>query len=522
MAKTRRQKTHQAPYTGEDGQSTQSNRKGNTDSPKPNAITGIDNSNGEGDDTNRDDGGAKPQQGESQTQENDKSNLNSWIEVMTGKGTAKQDHDITKSTETPMVTIDMDDIEDEITYWSSAMICFVLGANPPLPVMSGFCNRIWGKKGLDKVSMVGRGLFLVRFNTIEQCNNALTGDPYFFDYKPLIMKQWSPDIELHKESVKTVPIWVRMPHLELKYWGQGCLHKLGDIIGTTLKIDNVTMNKDRLSYARILVAVELDKELPDYIRFQNEKGLPVQQYIEYEWRPTYCTVCKRYGHPSDKCNKKTTKQWQPKKTQGQQPLKENTSNIKDAATEQKAEEKGHKESQGFSPVQRKRKTGAQYIHCKVQLMNGDSFFLTSIYGFNGKTEREPLWEGLQKIHSNIGNSPWCVTGNFNAVMSKQDRIGAVIFPSPKGKKPFRFYNYWSQMPDFQHLIQQEWNQEVRGCTMFQIVEKLKGLKGKLKRLQAGDIQASVKAAKEYLEECQTQLHKDPHSAELAHKEIQAN
>ncbi|KAL2924890.1 Zinc metalloproteinase nas-36 [Bienertia sinuspersici] len=47
------------------------------------------------------------------------------------------------------------------------------------------------------------------------------------------MKQWSPDIELHKENVKTVPIWIRMPNLDLKYWGQGCLHKLGDIIGPT-------------------------------------------------------------------------------------------------------------------------------------------------------------------------------------------------------------------------------------------------------------------------------------------------
>ncbi|KAL2904194.1 2 3-bisphosphoglycerate-independent phosphoglycerate mutase [Bienertia sinuspersici] len=87
------------------------------------------------------------------------------------------------------------------------------------------------------------------------------------------MKRWSPNIELHKENVKTVPIWIKMPNLELKYWGQGCLHKLGDIIGTTLKVDNVTLNKDRLAYAHILVEVELDKELPDYIRFQNEKGI---------------------------------------------------------------------------------------------------------------------------------------------------------------------------------------------------------------------------------------------------------
>ncbi|KAL2897076.1 hypothetical protein RDABS01_038859 [Bienertia sinuspersici] len=343
---------------------------------------------------------------------------------MTGKGLTKQDHDITNRTETPMVTIDMDDIEDEITYWSSAMICFVLGANPPLPVMSGFCNRIWGKKGLDKVSMVGRGLFLVRFNTLEQCHKALTGDPQFFDYKPLIMKQWSPDIELHKENVKTVPIWIRMPNLDLKYWGQGCLHKLGDIIGTTLKVDNVTMNKDRLSYARILVEVELDKELPDYIRFQNEKGLPVQQNIEYEWIPTFCIVCKKYGHPSDKCHKQIKKQWQPKLAQDQQQQRVGPSCTKTADTEQKA-----------APV--------TPIHNSFEALSSDS------------EEDE----------------------------DEVDNLAA-------GEQP--------------------------------IVEKLKGLKGKLKGLYAGDIQAAVKAAKENLEECQTRLHKEPHNTELAHEEYQAN
>ncbi|KAL2942485.1 Complement C1q subcomponent subunit A [Bienertia sinuspersici] len=259
MAKTRRQKNHKEPYTGEDGQSTPNDRKGNTSNPNPNANTVNNSRKGEGDDTNRDNDVEKPQQGESQIHENDKTNLNSWIEVMTGKGLTKQDHDITNRTETPMVTIDMDDIEDEITYWSSAMICFVLGANPPLPVMSGFCNRIWGKKGLDK---------------------------------------------------------------------------------------------------------------------------------------------------------------------DQQQLKVGPSFTKTADTEQKAEEKGQKDSQGFFPAQRKRIKPADQA-TPVQLMNGDSFFLTSIYGFNGKIEREPLWEGLQRLHSSIGNSPWCVTGDFNAVMNKQDRIGAV-------------------------------------------------------------------------------------------------
>ncbi|KAL2903607.1 Dihydroneopterin aldolase [Bienertia sinuspersici] len=174
-----------------------------------------------------------------------------------------------------MVKIDEDDVINEINYWSFVVVCYVLGANPPFSVMSGLCNRIWGKHGLEKVAIMGRGLFLVRFNSMEQCDKVVAGDPQFFDHKSVIIKMWDPDMELHKESVKTIPIWIGLPTLELKFWGSKCLHKLGDNIWKTIKIDQMTSNKERLSYARIMVEVGLDKELRDKICFKNEKGIPL-------------------------------------------------------------------------------------------------------------------------------------------------------------------------------------------------------------------------------------------------------
>ena len=53
----------------------------------------------------------------------------------------------------------MDDIQGEIDYWNSAIICYVLGANPPSMVMEGFVRRIWRNLGLDKVAMVEKRAF---------------------------------------------------------------------------------------------------------------------------------------------------------------------------------------------------------------------------------------------------------------------------------------------------------------------------------------------------------------------------
>jgi len=47
--------------------------------------------------------------------------------------------------------IDKEDVENEIEYWHNAIICSVLGANPPYEIMQGFIGRIWGVYEIDKI-----------------------------------------------------------------------------------------------------------------------------------------------------------------------------------------------------------------------------------------------------------------------------------------------------------------------------------------------------------------------------------
>lgn len=57
--------------------------------------------------------------------------------------------------------IEMDNVAQEVEYWQNAVLCSVLGANPPFEVMKGFINRIWTKFEIKKNLLVKKGLFLV-------------------------------------------------------------------------------------------------------------------------------------------------------------------------------------------------------------------------------------------------------------------------------------------------------------------------------------------------------------------------
>uniref|UniRef100_A0A803P9E3 Uncharacterized protein n=1 Tax=Cannabis sativa TaxID=3483 RepID=A0A803P9E3_CANSA len=54
-----------------------------------------------------------------------------------------------KNLEKERVRITKEDIEEEVNFWFSVIVCYVLGANTPLSVIHGFARRVWKDK-IDK------------------------------------------------------------------------------------------------------------------------------------------------------------------------------------------------------------------------------------------------------------------------------------------------------------------------------------------------------------------------------------
>lgn len=88
------------------------------------------------------------------------------------------------------------------------------------------------------------------------------------------------------------------------------------IIGHYAKADQATLEKELLSFARVMAGVPIKKVLPNYIEFLDEWGLKVMLEIQYEWRPAHCDNCGDRGHDTEKCKRLlgVRKVWIPKAT----------------------------------------------------------------------------------------------------------------------------------------------------------------------------------------------------------------
>ncbi|XP_062093414.1 uncharacterized protein LOC133799411 [Humulus lupulus] len=252
-----------------------------------------------------------------------KKTLNDWLGVLKRRSTKREQAGTSNSNpilhiEPDCVKIYAEDIEEEVHYWNSALVCYVLGANPPLTVMEGFCRRIWKDKGIDKISLLAPGVFILRFNLVETRDGILNGGYQFFDRKPLIMKRWDPNSKFSKDTILTVPVWAQLSNLELNYWGKRSMAKIVGTIGKFVKQDRATMAREKLQFARVLIEVSFTKELPNQIKFEDEKGEYVYVEVHYEWKPDVCMHCRGIGHRKEMCKKKGTqgessKIWREKK-----------------------------------------------------------------------------------------------------------------------------------------------------------------------------------------------------------------
>ncbi|XP_062080013.1 uncharacterized protein LOC133784752 [Humulus lupulus] len=597
-----------------------------------------------------------------------RSTLKDWVSVLKGASVPSNDtgkpklililnldseDQIGKSGEVvDCVQIEPEDIEDEILYWSTTIVCYVLGSNPPISVMEGFFRRIWRGKGVEKVGLLAPGVFMVRFNTLEEKDEIMNGGYHFFDKKPIIMKNWDPNTRFTREVVLNVPLWVQLCNLDLKFWGEKAMTKIMNSVGKYIRQDRATLAREKLQYARVLIEVNISQELPNVIKFRDENGEAVYVDLYFEWKPDRCASCKGFGHKQEVCKKKTHKMFLIKS--GSQKSYQMLVQCQ-FSLQRKKDRKGGGggadkviDAEGFEKAKGKRVqigsippvivgnsfnllkdeahsllearvkatemgalylhmfqgwcfttnlmnhpngriivawnprsfdvsiqgSSSQWMHCIVEAKTGEKFELTSVYEFNVVKGRESLWSDLKKIKIEV-KFPWLVLGDFNAILSTEDRLrytgdGSDLFPfqncvqycgledvkfsgsfftwNNKQEGKARVYakidrvlanDHWRELfeaaevsflleGDFDHYFHQKVAQsreeEVHGNPMYRLVVKLKRLRAVLRLInKEGKGDVFVKETESFAEliKAQEKIREHPGDISFIHEEITA-
>jgi hypothetical protein len=205
-------------------------------------------------------------------------------------------------------------IEEGISKWSPSLVGQFLDKPLPYYIVKRTVESIWAQYGKVEVFLLENGLYLFRFADEKLRDEVMEAKVWHIANKPLILRKWTPGMQLLKLSLSSIPIWIKLHNLPIEFWNATCLSYVASGVGKPLCADFVTEEQQqRLGFARVLVEVDMDSNFPKEIEVVGVDGSKVVVGIEYPWLPVKCKKCKSFGHLSDACSKVDKQVWLPKK-----------------------------------------------------------------------------------------------------------------------------------------------------------------------------------------------------------------
>ncbi|CAK8568835.1 unnamed protein product [Lathyrus sativus] len=178
------------------------------------------------------------------------------------------------------IDIEQEDIETEIHFWDNALILYVVGGDLSMNMVKNFMQRMWNFVRIPDLYYHDDGYFLLRFNSQKDKETVMMKGPYTIQNMPMILEEWKTWFNLKRDLLRTLPIWVKLPQLPLQLWGAKSLSKIGSAIGKPLVTDECTANRLRVSYARLLIEVDITQQLSDEIAIRNVEGDVITQPVK--------------------------------------------------------------------------------------------------------------------------------------------------------------------------------------------------------------------------------------------------
>ncbi|GJW54917.1 putative reverse transcriptase domain-containing protein [Tanacetum coccineum] len=146
---------------------------------------------------------------------------------------------------------------------------------------------------------------------MDGLDSMLENGQWFVRNNPLILKKWNPDVNLMKEDVVNVPVWVKLHGVHVAEFTEDGLSSIATNIRTPLMLDSYTSDMciqswGRSSYARSLIEIRANVELKDTVamlKLTREAFYTCIVCVEYDWKPPRFACCKVFGHIHEECPK---------------------------------------------------------------------------------------------------------------------------------------------------------------------------------------------------------------------------
>ncbi|KAJ0089472.1 hypothetical protein Patl1_13458 [Pistacia atlantica] len=129
--------------------------------------------------------------------------------------------------------------------WTHSLIINLMGESIGYMMFKKKVEQLWAHYGNITLINLGYEFFLAHFTTVEDYDYDLTGGPWLMFDHYLVLRQWQPNFDPVVAKIDKISAWVRLLGLSIEYYDVEFLQCVGDLIGNTIKIDEITTSQCR-------------------------------------------------------------------------------------------------------------------------------------------------------------------------------------------------------------------------------------------------------------------------------------
>lgn len=118
---------------------------------------------------------------------------------------------------------------------------------------------MWGTQDDPLIIDPGNDYYIVKLLNRAKYVRALSEGPRMIGDNYLHVQRWRHNFVADSAKISSLPMWLRFPWLPVEYYTVQWLYKAGDMIGRTIKIDDITLAMARGRFARVSMGIELEK-----------------------------------------------------------------------------------------------------------------------------------------------------------------------------------------------------------------------------------------------------------------------
>ncbi|GFS34444.1 hypothetical protein Acr_00g0034110 [Actinidia rufa] len=114
------------------------------------------------------------------------------------------------------------------------------------------------------------------------------------------------NLRFENEAISRFLVWVQLRNIPLDLWSPNVLGKNCSKLGKSIHMDKLTAQKERVTYTRCLVEVNMAKDLAHTIMINLLSGQVYEHAVFYENLSRFCPHCKIARHTENGCKVKKT------------------------------------------------------------------------------------------------------------------------------------------------------------------------------------------------------------------------